>query len=134
MTTLNIDLTGLLNIDFTYGLDEQERDLFGPIFLELIPAAFDGLTGPGNNVSITGVSGQSPFSIGLGFSPINGSDASGFNSTSVFSLFSSPICEIISSALGGGDFTAFPIPPFGADGSFPDSPTIPGGNSTFSKP
>ena len=117
-------------------MDVLRPDKFNPTFEELIPAAFSGLTGPGNNVNVVGIPGQSPFSIGLGFFPINGTDPSGFNFSSSFSEISVPFCEIISSVLGG-NFTAFPLPFPGVDGNstFPGfgggTPPSPGLNGTI---
>jgi hypothetical protein len=124
----SLGASGPFNIDATYGLDDQGSSPFGDLFQELIPATFDGLTGPGNNMSLTGIPGQPPLSIGLGFAPLNGTD--GFDFTSAYSQISGLFAEILSGFLGGSNVTTFPISGFGASDPFPGTPgqnaTLPG--------
>ena len=129
-------LAGPFNVNATYGLGSpgQGGDQFGSIFSQLFPAAFNGLAGPGNNVSVTGVSGQPPSFIGLGFSPVNGTGAGGFDFISSFSQISGPFADIISSILNGTSFSTFAIPSPGAGGSFPGAGFPTGQNSTFPGP
>ena len=128
-----------LNVNATYGLGDGGSNPFSAIFQQLIPSAFNGLAGPGNNVSLTGVSGQPPFFFGLGFSPANGTSPGGFDFSSIFSGISGPFSDILSSFLGGTNVTTFPISFPGAGnssfgGGFPTIPdqnaTLPGSNDT----
>ena len=128
----NGSLAGPFNVQATYGFDGQGSDQLGSTFSQLFPAVFNGLAGPGNNVSVGGVIGQPSSSIGLGFFPVDGIGAGGFDFNSSFSQIAGPFADIISSIFNGTSFTTFPISSFGASGSFPGgtSPTFPGQNST----
>jgi hypothetical protein len=135
----NINATGPFNVNATFGLGDQGSNPFVALLQQLIPAAFNGLTGHDNNMNLTGVPGQSPFSFGLGFSPVNGTGAGEFDFTSIFSQILGPFSSIVSTFLGGGNITAFPIPfpgagsPSGQNGTFPSfSGIFPGFNGSSS--
>ena len=68
-------------------------------------------------MNLTGVTGQPPFSVGLGFSPVDGTTAGGFNFTSAFPQISDPFSNILSSLFNGSTVFTFPITPPGLNGT-----------------
>lgn len=63
------------------------------------------------------MTGQPPFSVGLGFSPANGTGFGGFNFTSAFPQASDAFSSILSSFFNGTNVTTFPIIPPGFNGT-----------------
>lgn len=107
-------------------MDNQGANQLGSL-PDLIPAALNCLTGTNNNVSLIGVPGLSPSSIGLGITPVNGTGSGGFDPTSIFSQLADTLSKLLNA-------TIFPISPPSANGSFPTTAflTFPGFNGTTS--